>query len=77
MKAKLFLLLLIGNSVSAQVVDVFSNLNSAGVSNLTNCDTYIYFNSYTQKKYTVLIILLKILSMNLFIRLMKVPILFM
>lgn len=50
MKAKLFLLLLIGNSVSAQVVDVFSNLNSAGVSNLTNCDTYIYFNSYTQKK---------------------------
>lgn len=50
MKAKLLFLLLASSIVSAQVVDVITNLNSAGVSNMTSHDNFIYYNSYTQKK---------------------------
>lgn len=51
MKAKLLiLLLLVSNLISAQVIDVVSNLESDGVSNLTYKGNYIYFNKYIQKK---------------------------
>ena len=50
MKAKLLFLLFMCNILTAQVVDVITNLNAAGVSNLTYKDNYIYFNAYSQKK---------------------------
>ncbi|MEQ3690655.1 MAG: T9SS type A sorting domain-containing protein [Flavobacterium sp.] len=50
MKIKLLFLLFVCNLISAQVVDVITNLNAAGVSNLTSHNNYIYFNSFLQKK---------------------------
>lgn len=47
---KLILLLLISNCVYSQITDLVSNLNTAGVSNLTYKDNFIYFNSYVEKK---------------------------
>lgn len=50
MKTKLLLLLLATNFVFCQVTDVLTNYNSAGLSNLTYNNNYIYFNSYVEKK---------------------------
>lgn len=50
MKTKLLLLLLATNFVFSQVTDVLTNYNSAGLSNLTYKNNYIYFNSYVEKK---------------------------
>ena len=50
MKTKLLLLLLLTNFVYSQVTDVLTNYNSAGISNLTYKDNFIYFNSYVEKK---------------------------
>lgn len=50
MKIKLTLLLLLTNFAFSQVTDLLTNLNSAGISNLTYKDNFIYFNSYVDKK---------------------------
>lgn len=50
MKSKLLLLLLMTNFIFCQVTDVLTNFNSAGLSNLTFRNNFIYFNSYVEKK---------------------------
>jgi hypothetical protein len=52
MKTKLFLLaaFLMINLNYGQVIDVITNFNSAGITNLAYKDNYIYFTAYSNKK---------------------------
>ncbi len=52
MKTKLliFVIVLMTNLSFCQVVDVITNFNSAGITNLVHKDNYIYFTAYSHKK---------------------------
>lgn len=52
MKTKLFLIafLLITTLSNSQVIDVISNFNTAGITNLVHKGNYIYFTAYSHKK---------------------------
>ena len=49
-KLLLFIVVLTTNLTFCQVVDVITNFNSAGITNLVHKDNYIYFTAYSHKK---------------------------